>query len=116
MRATRSGLSFFCDLLMQWRCNREWRATQDPQSVQRIKTPSPDYRRHHTAIAVSKDVQKQSNHRLIILRDHSQMRMMIWIVGLLALATSLDSSLYGGLYTRGFVRMLSDMAIGFGFG
>jgi hypothetical protein len=44
------------------------------------------------------------------------MRMMIWIVGLLALATSLDSSLYGGLYTRGFVRMLSDMAIGFGFG
>jgi hypothetical protein len=53
---------------------------------------------------------------LRILRDLYQMRMMIWIVGLLALATSLDSSLYGGLYTRGFVRMLSDMATGFGFG
>jgi hypothetical protein len=43
------------------------------------------------------------------------MRMMIWIVGLLALATSLDSSLYGGLYTRSTARMFSDMAAGFGF-
>ncbi|HEY7228878.1 MAG TPA: hypothetical protein VH558_00765 [Pseudolabrys sp.] len=43
------------------------------------------------------------------------MRVMIWIVGLLALATSLDSSLYGGFYTRGTMRMLSDMAVGFGF-
>ena len=33
------------------------------------------------------------------------MRMMIWVVGLLALATSLDSSLYGGRYTRGTVQM-----------
>ena len=42
------------------------------------------------------------------------MRMMIWIVGILALVSSLDSSLYGGFYTRGFVRMVSDMAAGFG--
>jgi hypothetical protein len=39
--------------------------------------------------------------------------MMIWIVGVLALVSSLDSSLYGGLYTRGFFRMVSDMAAGF---
>ena len=50
-----------------------------------------------------------------ILRDHGRMRAMIWIVGLLALATSLDSSLYGGFYTRGTMRMFSDMAVGFGF-
>jgi hypothetical protein len=37
------------------------------------------------------------------------MRMLIWIVGLLALATSLDSSLYGGAYTRAFVAMIQDM-------
>ena len=43
------------------------------------------------------------------------MRMMIWMVGLLALATSLDSSLYGGLYTRATVQMFSEMAAGFGF-
>ena len=43
------------------------------------------------------------------------MRMMIWIVGLLALATSLDASLYDGLYTRGTVHMFRDMAAGFGF-
>ena len=43
------------------------------------------------------------------------MRMMIWIVGLLAVVTSLDSSLYGGLYARGTVRMFSEMAAGFGF-
>jgi hypothetical protein len=43
------------------------------------------------------------------------MRALIWIVGGLALATSLDSSLYNGLYTRSFARMLSDMAAGFGF-
>jgi len=43
------------------------------------------------------------------------MRMMIWIVGLLAIGTSLDSSLYGGLYTRGTLRMFSEMAAGFGF-
>ena len=43
------------------------------------------------------------------------MRMMFWIVGLLALATSLDSSLYVGRYTRGTMQMFSDMATGFGF-
>ena len=43
------------------------------------------------------------------------MRMMIWIVGLMALVTSLNSSLYGGLYTRGTVRMFSEMAADFGF-
>jgi hypothetical protein len=43
------------------------------------------------------------------------MPMMIWIVGLLALVTSLDSSLYWGLYTRGTLRMFSEMAAGFGF-
>ena len=43
------------------------------------------------------------------------MRMMIWIVGLMALVTSLDSSLYGGLYTRDALRMFSEMAAGFGF-
>ena len=41
--------------------------------------------------------------------------MMFWIVGLLALATSLDSSLYAGRYTRGTMQMFSDMATGFGF-
>ena len=44
------------------------------------------------------------------------MRAVIWIVGLLALATSLDASLYNGFYSRGILRMLSDMANGFGFG
>jgi hypothetical protein len=44
------------------------------------------------------------------------MRMAIWIVGILALATSLDSSLYNGFYTKGITRMLQDMAVGFGFG
>ena len=42
------------------------------------------------------------------------MRMLIWIVGLLALATSLDSSLYGGAYTRAFVAMIQDMHKAFG--
>jgi hypothetical protein len=36
------------------------------------------------------------------------MRMLIWIVGLLALATSLDSSIYGGAYTRAFVSTVQD--------
>ena len=42
------------------------------------------------------------------------MRMLIWIVGLLALATSLDSSLYGGAYTRAFVTTIQDMHRAFG--
>ena len=57
----------------------------------------------------------ERNYHLGILRDHRDMRTMIWIVGLLALVTSLDLSLYGGLYTRGTVRMFSERAAGFGF-
>jgi hypothetical protein len=47
------------------------------------------------------------------------MRMTIWFVALLGLATSLDSYHYDGFFgffTRSFVRMLTDMAAGFGFG
>jgi hypothetical protein len=44
------------------------------------------------------------------------MRIVIWIVGVAALVTSLDSSLYGGFYGRAIARMLSDMAVGFGLG
>ncbi|MGA9082455.1 MAG: hypothetical protein WB390_08355 [Pseudolabrys sp.] len=40
------------------------------------------------------------------------MRMSIWIIGLLALASSLDSSLYGGFYTRAAMNMFYDMALG----
>jgi hypothetical protein len=36
------------------------------------------------------------------------MRMLVWIVGLLALATSLDASLNDGIYTRAFVSMIQD--------
>jgi hypothetical protein len=43
------------------------------------------------------------------------MRLAIWIVGLTALATSLDSA-YGGFYGRAIARMLTDMANGFGLG
>ena len=49
-----------------------------------------------------------------VLRDHNPMRKMIWNVGLLALATLLDSSMYDGRYTRGTVQMFSAMATGFG--
>ena len=44
------------------------------------------------------------------------MRMAIWIVGLLAVGVCLDSWLYNGLYTDGFLRMLVHMKSGFGFG
>jgi hypothetical protein len=37
------------------------------------------------------------------------MRMAIWIVGLLALAVSLDSSLNDGVYTRAFVGMIQHL-------
>jgi len=37
------------------------------------------------------------------------MRMAVWIIGLLALATSLDSSLNDGIYTRAFVSMIQDL-------
>ena len=40
------------------------------------------------------------------------MRKLIWVIGLAALVTSLDSSLYDGLYTRTFVNMIRDMALG----
>jgi hypothetical protein len=40
------------------------------------------------------------------------MRALIWIVGLTALATSLDSSLYGGFYSRAVANMFYDMALG----
>ena len=36
------------------------------------------------------------------------MRMLTWIVGLLALAASLDTSLYDGAYTRAFVYVIQD--------
>ena len=39
------------------------------------------------------------------------MRQLIWFVGILGLATSLDSYHYDGYFTRGFVRMLTDMAM-----
>ena len=41
------------------------------------------------------------------------MRLAIWIVGLTALATSLDLA-YGGFYGRAIAHMLTDMANGFG--
>ena len=48
-------------------------------------------------------------------RHPSRMRLAIWIVGLTALATSLDSA-YGGFYGRAIARMVTDMANGFGLG
>jgi hypothetical protein len=42
------------------------------------------------------------------------MRPLIWIIGLLALATSLDSSLNDGIYTRAFVGMIQDLNAAFG--
>jgi hypothetical protein len=42
------------------------------------------------------------------------MRMLVWIVGLLALATSLDSSLNDGVYTRAFVTMIQDFPAAIG--
>ena len=40
--------------------------------------------------------------------------MAVWIVGLLALATSLDTSLNDGAYTRAFVSMIHDLHTTFG--
>jgi hypothetical protein len=48
-------------------------------------------------------------------RHPSRMRLAIWIVGLTALATSLDSA-YGGFFGRVIARMPTDMANGFGLG
>ena len=36
------------------------------------------------------------------------MRMLTWIIGLLALGASLDSSLYDGAYTRALVGKIQD--------
>jgi hypothetical protein len=54
-------------------------------------------------------------HSLRNSRHPSRMRLAIWIVGLTALATSLDSA-YGGFYGRAIARMLTEMANGFGLG
>jgi hypothetical protein len=54
-------------------------------------------------------------HSLRNSRHPSRMRLAIWIVGLTALATSLDST-YGGFYGRAIARMLTDMANGVGLG
>jgi hypothetical protein len=37
------------------------------------------------------------------------MRKLTWIIGLLALGASLDSSLYDGAYTRALVNTIQDM-------
>ena len=39
------------------------------------------------------------------------MRKLLWTVALLALATSLDSALYGGFYTRSVSRMIADVSM-----
>ena len=44
------------------------------------------------------------------------MTTLIRVIGVLALATSLDTALYDGFYTRSAYRMFHDMAVGFGFG
>jgi hypothetical protein len=46
-----------------------------------------------------------------IVRNPLSMRTLLWTVALVALATSLDSSLYGGFYTQGLSRMISDIAV-----
>ena len=37
------------------------------------------------------------------------MRIAVWIVGLLALASTLDTSLNDGAYTRAFVGMIGNL-------
>ena len=44
------------------------------------------------------------------------MRMTIWIAGVLAVGVYLDSRLFNGLYTDGFLRMLVHMTTSFGYG
>jgi len=39
------------------------------------------------------------------------MRGLLWTVAVLALATSLDASLYGGFYTQSFSRMLAAIVL-----
>ena len=38
------------------------------------------------------------------------MRAVLWIVAIIALATSLDASLYGGNFTRAADQMITDIA------
>jgi hypothetical protein len=44
------------------------------------------------------------------------MRMALWVVGVLAVGVYLDSWLYNGFFTDGFLRMLADMKNSFGYG
>jgi len=37
------------------------------------------------------------------------MRALLWIVAITALATSLDTSLYGGYYSQSISHMISDI-------
>jgi hypothetical protein len=39
------------------------------------------------------------------------MRKLLWTVAVLALATSLDASLYGGFYTQNISRMLAAIML-----
>ena len=41
------------------------------------------------------------------------MRALLWAVALFAIATTMDTSLNGGIYTQAFSRMVSDMAVTF---
>lgn len=51
---------------------------------------------------------------LTILRHPAPMRIAIWIVGLLALGASLDSSLNDGTYTRAFAGLIQDLHLALG--
>jgi hypothetical protein len=42
------------------------------------------------------------------------MRVLTWIVALLALCASLDTTLYDGAYTRAFVSAVNDAHIAIG--
>lgn len=55
---------------------------------------------------------RHTNSRLIPLGDTCRMRKLIWIVGILALASSLDSYHYDGFYTRSVPRMLTEIGLG----
>ena len=46
-------------------------------------------------------------------RNFGSMRALLLAVGLLALATSLDTSLYGGRYTQAVSQMISDIGAHF---
>ena len=48
---------------------------------------------------------------LALTRGPNSMRKLLWTVAMVALATSLDSSIYGGFYTQSVSRMLSHIAM-----